>query len=114
MTDSPHETSTQAENQANADEAAQASRAGVLTALVEMIAILVAACLIDPSEDYRLLGTILVLSGCGWFWLPIGAFSGWIAHKCLSGKGLPTTLVAAALATIGMLSLLGWGFVVTL
>lgn len=114
MTDSPHETSTQAENQALADEAATASSAGVFTALVEMILILTVAILVDLFEHRQLSGTILILSGGGWFWLPMGAFSGWFAHKCFSGKGLPTGFIAAALATIGMLSLLGWGIVFVL
>lgn len=65
MTDSQHETSTQSENQALADEAADTFRAGLLTALFEMFAILVAAFLIDSSEDRRLVSAITMLSGAG-------------------------------------------------
>ncbi|MDB5347340.1 MAG: hypothetical protein JWP89_5717 [Schlesneria sp.] len=114
MTDQPPNPEIEAARLRSNAEAADASWAGVVTALVGTIAILVTAMLVDTTKNQDMVVIILISSGCGCFWLPIGLLSGWLAHKCFAGTDFPPSFVAVILASIGMLSTLGWGFVAVL
>jgi cobalamin biosynthesis protein CobD/CbiB len=114
MTDQPQDIRIEADRMRRKGEAADARWAGVLTALVGTIAILILAILCDTTKERELVVITLVLSGFGLFWLPIGLLSGWVAHKCFTGTDFPPSRVAVILALIVVLSILGWGFVATL
>ncbi len=114
MTDQPPDPAIEFARLRSKAEAADASWAGVVTALIGTITILVIAILVDTTKNQELVVVILILSGCGLSWLQIGLLSGWFAHKCFAVTAFQPSFVAVILASIGMLSTLGWGFVMVL
>jgi hypothetical protein len=114
MTDQPPDPEIESARFRSKAEAADASWAGFVTALVGTITILVLAILIDTTQERRMVVVILILSGCGCFSLPIGLMSGWFAHKYFAGTDFPPSPVAVMMASIVILSIFGWGFVTAL
>src|SRR5690242_19261805 len=98
MTDQPTDPEVEsAQGRSNAQQA-DAVWAGVATALVGTITILVIAMLVDTTKNQELVVVVLIASGCGLSWLPIGLLSGWLAHKCFAGTDFPPSFVAVILA----------------
>jgi hypothetical protein len=115
MTNQPPDPEIESARLRSKAEAADASWAGVVTGLVGTITILVViVMLVDTTKNQKMVAAILISSGCGCFWLPIGLLSGWFSHKYFAGTDFRPSFVAAILSSIGVLSTLGWGFVLAL
>lgn len=114
MADQPPDPEVESAQLRSQSEAADARWAGVVTGLVGTITILLIAMLVDTTKNQLLAAAVLVSSGFGLFWLPIGLLSGWFAHKYFAGTDFPPSFIAVILSSIGILSTLGWAFVMML
>jgi hypothetical protein len=96
--------------------AAEADRTGwcaFFAALAGIIVIMTISLLCDWTDDGRLGPIMLTLYVCGMVALPIGILSSWISRKYFADTALPSHNAAITLSLIAVISIFGWGSVIS-